>query len=738
MNKEINNILNSLKKAIEKREKRKIISFYEYLELVKENPQVVLRNIFQLFHDMVKTYVGEGIDEYPDDPESIGFIKYDCSKLLVGDADNPFFADRLFANRFVRHVESLKKGSQQNRIYIFEGPHGCGKSTFMNNLLKKFEEYTETKEGQGFEITWLLDEDDQAGAKKNGAEKENHKKFEVRCPSHDYPILLIPKNYRIRFLDKFFQNNEKMRDVLGDKEYEWIFKGEVCTICKSLFWSLFDKFGSFEKVLEKVYVCSYKFDRRLGEGISVFNPGDEPIKISAIGDRQIQEKLNSILGAGNLVKYVFSRQAKINNGIYVLMDVKSNNQDRLLELHNVISEGVHKVGEIEERINSLFLALMNPEDKRIIEEAEGVESFQERIQYIKIPYVMEPQTEVKIYRSIFGEHIDRYFLPMVLENFARVIISTRMNTGSQALSDWIKDLRKYKRYCDENGLLLRMEIYSGIIPPWLSDEDKRNFTAKYRRRVVAEGEKEGSEGFSGRESIRMFNDFLSRFSEKGNLINMDNVCDFFKKMDRDCRDKIPKEFLGSLLNWYDYLVLSEIKEALYFYNKQQISEDILNFIFATNYEIGAKIKCVFTGKEFEVTKDFFKLIGGFVTGEQLTDYNVMSFVQKIQQKYVEMLTQELKDPDKKDIAETELYKELFESYVKNLKEKVLHPFAKNDNFREAVKAFGTDEFKTFDTRLKDHVSYMIDNLIKKFNYTEQGAKEICLYVLDNGLIEKFS
>ena len=106
---------------------------------------------FQIFHDMVKRYVDEGIDEYPDDPESIGFVHYDFGRLLVEDADHPFFADRLFANRLMAHAEAMKRGGQQNKLYIFDGPPGCGKSTFLNNLLMKFEEYAGTEEGLRFE-----------------------------------------------------------------------------------------------------------------------------------------------------------------------------------------------------------------------------------------------------------------------------------------------------------------------------------------------------------------------------------------------------------------------------------------------------------------------------------------------------------------------------------------------------------------------------------------------------------
>lgn len=713
--------LEFLKTEVENKEKRKPMNYNDWLELARSEPQIVLRSVFQRFCDMVKTYVGDGKDEYPDDPESIGFVEYNCAKVFAEGADNPFFPDRLFANRFVRQVEALKQGSQQNRMYIYIGPQGCGKSTFLNNLLRTFEKYSDTKEGQSFEIFWEIN--------------INDKKVEVPCPSHDHPILLIPKNYRSAFLQNLLSENtaEFKSKLYGGKEYEWIFEGETCTICKSVFWALFEKLGSLDQVLSMVSVRPYKFDRRLGEGISVFNPGDKPPKEANLSDRRIQEKLDQIFGA-NTVKYVFSRHARTNNGIYVLMDIKSHNEERLLELHNVISEGVHKVIDVEERVTSLFFALMNPEDKKKIEDSKA-ESFQGRVQYNIIRYVMDVPTEVSIYHSIFGGQIDKHFLPRILDNFARVVISSRMNQDCKPLQEWIPNFSKYSKYCDEFGLLLRMAIYGGTIPPWLSEEDRKKFTVQVRKKLIAEGENEGESGLSGRESIRLFGEFFSRYGGKPNLINMSNVTDFFKhKMGRDHRDKyIPKNFIQSLVNWYDYTVLNEVKESLYFYNKDQIAEDILHYICAVNYDVGAKLKCKFTGKDIEVTIEFLRLIAACVLGRDVNGRFALDYAQEVQKKYAEILAQ---DRDA-EITETELYKELFAAYVRNLKEKPPQPFLKNESFREAVKAFGSAAFETFDTRLKEHVVYMVKNLTNKFGYTEQGAKEICLYAIEQKLVEKF-
>jgi hypothetical protein len=146
-----------LSNSMSELEQRTSISFDEFLKILVHKPSVVMREVFQVFHDMVKAYVGEGVDEYPDDPESIHYVYYDCSKLFVEGSDYPFFADRLFANRLIKAVEALKRGAQQNKIYIFEGPPGCGKSTFLNNLLMKFEEYANTEAGLRYETIWRFD-----------------------------------------------------------------------------------------------------------------------------------------------------------------------------------------------------------------------------------------------------------------------------------------------------------------------------------------------------------------------------------------------------------------------------------------------------------------------------------------------------------------------------------------------------------------------------------------------------
>ncbi len=743
-------------------EKMKPLSFVQFLDLIEKKPGRVIRNIFQVFYDMMVSHVDVASDAIPDDPEEFNFTYYDCSRLFVEGSENPYFTDRLFANRLMKHMEGLRHGAQQNRIYIFHGPHGCGKSTFLNNFLKKFEEYANTEKGMRYETLWRIDVKKMGGPERtetatvierlvnlledhapdlmdDDVEEKLHMGYdqewiEIPCISHDNPLLIIPKNLRRGVLDKLIKNDEFKWRLFTEKQYEWVFSQEACTTCSSIYQALLERFGSSEEVFKMVYARPYYFSRRLGMGISVFNPGDKPVKQNVITNPMLQSRINSLFRDSNLIHYLYSRFSKTNNGIYALMDIKSHNVERMVELHNIISEAIHKVEDLEENVNSLFLALMNPEDKKNIREFP---SFSDRIQYINIPYVLDVETEVKILTNIFGRHIIDSFLPMVMDNFARIIISSRLKEKSDTLLEWIQDPSKYRLFCDEKLMLLKMELYSGTLPNWLQDDDRKALTSKLWRKIIAESETEGINGFSGRDSIRIFDQFFSMYAREDRLINMPVLCAFFRNLMKVRSGMIPPGLLESILRMYDYNVLQQVKESLYYYNEEQIAQDIKNYISAVNFEIGSTAKCIFTGEVLDITNAYLESIENrlFIANADQRRREIMR-TDVLKEYTTNALTTEMM-VEGKVITETRLFISLHERYVHNLKKRVLEPFLDNENFRRAIKDYDTEGFRTYDKRIRSDVEFLIENMMTKFGYTKKGANEVCIYVIDSNLAAKF-
>ncbi len=729
-----------------------VVPFDRYLEMVMNDPTMTIRNIFQLFHDMIRAYISGGVDEYEGDPESINYMFYDTSKLFFENADNPFFADRLFTNRLVKLVDNFRSSIQQNKIYIFKGPHGSGKSTFLDNLLRAFEQYANSAEGRTYEAVWRLDhrllnrfspvqldrllmqlvetmDELELSASVEDAQRaiqHGELYLEIPCPSHDNPVLMIPRDQRRDFFDDLFRNDEIKWKLFTEKQYEWVFKETPCTICSSIYQALTRRLDNPALALKMLHARPYRFNRRMGTGISVFNPGDPSLKRDVLTNEILQQRINRMLRDSNQVQYIYSNFAKTNNGVYALMDVKGDNVERLIKLHNIISEGVHKVEDIEEQVTSLFLALMNPEDEQSIKD---LPSLSDRIEYIKIPYILDLRTEVEIYRNIFARHIDDSFLPRVLHNFARIIISTRLRRESPAMLEWIRDPHRYSRFCDRNLQLLKMEIYTGNIPAWLDESDRKSLTAKLRKKIIAESENEGDRGFSGRDSIRIFSELYAAYAKEGSLINMTTLRKFFSR-NAQWKKMIPDGFLDALMQMYDYTITQEIKEALYYYNEEQIDHDLKNYIFALNFEEGEQVNCIYTGDRFTIGEEFFRPIEARLFAD-ISDYTeVLAYRREFQKEYTSRtLTQELR-LDGRKLHETRLYRSLYERYVHFLKEQVLEPFLKNENFRMAIKDFGSEEFKTYDTKIRNDVTFLMNNLCKKFDYTRLGAKEVCLYFID--------
>ena len=69
---------------------------------------------------------------------------------------------------------------------------------------------------------------------------------------------------------------------------------------------------------------------------------------------------------------------------------------------------------------------------------------------------------------------------------------------------------------------------------------------------------------------------------------MDEVQEFYSEH-AEVKGWLPDGFIESLVNQYDYNVLQEIRESIYFYNKNQISRDIMNYLYCVNFEEGTKL-----------------------------------------------------------------------------------------------------------------------------------------------------
>jgi hypothetical protein len=290
--------------------------------------------------------------------------------------------------------------------------------------------------------------------------------------------------------------------------------------------------------------------------------------------------------------------------------------------------------------------------------------------------------------------------------------------------------------------LLKLSIYSNIIPDWLSDDDNKKFNKTIRRKIIRESDREGKAGFSGRESIYIFNEFYNSIPKKLNgfsdqdivQITMEDIRFFFKKHDQ-YKERIPKGFIDSIIRLYNYNIMQEIKESLFHQNEERISKDIQNYLFASNYDLGEKLVCPYTNERVEVTEQFFSLIEQYLLPREVSSRTRKMFREETAAKFGTNLQQM---PEENGVIVTQIYNELYTTYINNLREHIFQPFLQYAAFENAIKEYGTPKFEVFDNRTKEEVSFLIKNLIEKFKYSKAGAKHVCLYVIRNKIAENFA
>lgn len=735
----------------------RMISFEEFTDEMTRSGEQLLRNIFQIFHDMIYSYIDEVVDEYPDDSESIGYLQYDLDRLFIHDTRKPFFADRLFANRLVKLATSFRMSAVPNKIFLFTGPAGSGKSTFLNNLLDKFEQYMRMDEGLLYEVVWRIPcasapppvapSTPDSPAKKRRVSRKTHQEpfFDVPCPNHDNPLLMIPRADRVEFIKTVIPPGELQKNLFKHRQYQWVFKNEPCTICSSIFQALTERY-SVEEVFGMVHARRLLFNRKQGLGLSVYNAGDEVEKTIVRSNERIQQFLNDFFQDSHKVSYVYSSYARTNQGVRALMDLKARNVQRFLDLHGIISDEVHKVHDLEERIQSLFIVLMNPGDLKQIykkEKGEGTDdgeidsSLKDRLHEIHVPYVLDYMTEIRIYALTFGEQIRLRFMPRILENFARVIVASRIQSSGKPVEDWLEDKDAYEHVCDDDWRILKMDLYAGRIPDWLTPEDREGLKAEVRKTILSLADGDGHEGFSGRESQHIFNEFYGAYSRK-RPITMKHLQDFFLDENRHYREKIPRGFLGHLESHYDHEVLREVKDCVYAYSEEEISRTILHYLVALPASPGDLLKNPYLDREeFKVTEDFFNIVESHLIGPDASEGQRKTWRERAIREYASQTLAREIQYEGKDIQETKQYLEYFDRFTRTARENVLEPFVENSNFRNAVKEFGSPDFEKYDTKLREKVQQLFRSMEEKYGYDEECGRLAVLHVIDRKLHQKF-
>ncbi|SMC91044.1 PrkA family serine protein kinase [Sporomusa malonica] len=511
----------------------------DYLTIVKENPSVVVLAHQRMYELLVKPGV-----------ETIKTEENSRLKRIYGNDTlkrYSFFLDKFFGidksiMKIMRYFHSAAmKGEESRQVLYLVGPVGAGKSSIMESLKQALE--------MSLPVYVLKD-----------------------CPMREEPLHLIPKHLRPQF-----------EEMLGVK-----IEGDLCPICR------YRLNHEYNGEFERFPVTTSGFSIRSRKGIGVVPPVDPNNQDTSVlsGSVDISKldlypeddpRVLSLNGAFNVG----------NRGVVEFIEVFKNDVEYL---HTMITATQEKSIPSPGKgamiyFDGIILAHSNEAEWNKFKSDHTNEAILDRIVKVEVPYCLELDEEVKIYRKVLkSSSFNAHIAPHTIEVASMFAILTRLT-----LSTKVDPFTKLKIYNGEEivekGSTKKIDIFE------LREESLR----------------EGMTGISTRFIMKALDTALSE--SEFNCINPIAVIETMVKATKEMAigEDEKKRYLGFLQDTikkeYNKILEKEVTKAFIHGYREQAESLFNNYLdHAEAYVNTTKLKDKSTGEELEPDIKFLQSI----------------------------------------------------------------------------------------------------------------------------------
>ncbi|MBU3137434.1 PrkA family serine protein kinase [Clostridium gasigenes] len=515
-------------------------TFIDYLEIVKECPDTVKLSHKRIY-DMIAS---KGVEVLKGD-ENARIRKIYGNEVIrkYGFFKNEFYGIDKVIMKMVNYFNSAAmKGEESRQVLYLVGPVGAGKSSLVESLKKALVECEPIYSIKG-------------------------------CPMHEDPLHLIPRHLRAEF-----------EELLGIQ-----IEGDLCPVCR------YRLVNEFKGEYENFPVETKTFSIRSRKGIAVVPPVDPNNQDTSIltGSVDISKmdmypeddpRIFSLNGAFNVG----------NRGLVEFIEVFKNDVEYL---HTIITATQEKSVPSPGKgsmiyFDGVIVAHSNEAEWNRFKSDHTNEAILDRIVKVEVPYCLELDEEVKIYKKILKKsNFKAHIAPHTIEVAGMFAILTRLAPSAK-----IDSMTKLKIYNGdeivEKGTTKRIDIM-----------ELREESDQY----------EGMKGISTRFIIKAIDNALS--DSEHNCINplsiMESVVKSIKELDIAPEDK--KKYLGfiqdTIRKEFNKILEKEITKAFIHSFREQAESLFNNYIDnAEAFVNKSKIKDGSTGEELNPDENFMRSI----------------------------------------------------------------------------------------------------------------------------------
>jgi len=538
-------------------------SFEEYLQLVRERPQVT-RNAYQRLYDMIISF---GTEEYIDNKKKL--TRYNFFKDELNGGANAIYGLDIPLMRLVHVLKAASEGyGPEKRVILLHGPVGSSKSTIARLLKQGIEHYSRTPEGALYSFDWI----NLAGTDLAGTSTDR-----FASPMNDEPLRLIPIEWRAKAIEELGLSND---------QYKVRVEGDLDPASRFIFKNLMTKYeGDWGKVMRNhIRVRRLVLSEKDRVGIGTFQPKDEKNQDSTELTGDINYRKIAEYGSDSDPRaFNFDGEFNIaNRGIVEFVEMLKLDVAFLYDLLGASQEKKIKPKKFAQTdIDEVIIGHTNEAEYKKLLNNEFMEALRDRTIKIDIPYITKLHEEIKIYEKDFAQQKvkGKHIAPHTLEVAAMWAVMTRL-----------EDPKKHNL-----SLVQKMKLYDGKVLPGYTQD-----TVKELRK---EAKREGMEGISPRYVQDKISNALVNEAGEGTinpfmvLNELDKGLRHHSLITNDEQRKRYQEIIGLVKREYEEIVKNEVQRAISA-DEDAIAKLAANYIDNIKaYTLKERVKNRYTGQD---------------------------------------------------------------------------------------------------------------------------------------------
>ncbi|PCJ58501.1 MAG: hypothetical protein COA79_13380 [Planctomycetota bacterium] len=388
-----------------KDQKEEIISFNDYLELVKKEPWVT-RNSSQLLHDMLlssgtthKVITGKPIKHHYNFFEDEKFV-----------GKNIVYGQQKAKENLVEKIHNASKGGESaKRLWILLGPPGSAKSRSMDAIKRALKKYSQSEEGKNY--TLLLPTLDER--LKDKALFEEDGIYYLQSPLFEKPLQMIPEEKREEFANELNQlvDKKSLKDFFKrsphyDDTFNINISGRLSPYSEFVLKDFMKtKDISFTELTEYVKVKRMIFDHNTKNGIGSYTPRDEKSQEAGSLVGNIDYSLLPKYGSEShpLVHDYKGELCVGANGFVEIHEILKLTDRFLYELLFATQDRFFKPeGQPPIPFNGVIIGHTNFHEFNMFNEKPAFEALRSRTTFIEMPLSVNFKDEEKIYHMTYA------------------------------------------------------------------------------------------------------------------------------------------------------------------------------------------------------------------------------------------------------------------------------------------------------------------------------------------------